>query len=59
MDYSIHEMETLRSTNEQKIDEIQCINGQLTKALEVNKKKIIFYILFSFFLFRQFNEQLI
>ena len=36
MDHSIEEMETLRSANDQKIFEIQRINGQLNKALEVN-----------------------
>jgi hypothetical protein len=35
MDHAIEEMETLRSANEQKIFEIQRINGQLNKALEV------------------------
>ncbi|CAF3093581.1 unnamed protein product, partial [Rotaria sp. Silwood2] len=35
MDYTIGEMETLRSGNEQKIAEIQRINSQLNKALEV------------------------
>ncbi|CAF0867186.1 unnamed protein product [Rotaria sp. Silwood1] len=39
MDHSIDEMETLRSANEQKIFEIQRINGQLNKALEVYLKK--------------------
>ncbi|CAF2666879.1 unnamed protein product [Rotaria sp. Silwood2] len=34
MDYTIGEMETLRSGNEQKIAEIQRINSQLNKALE-------------------------
>lgn len=35
MDYTINEMDTLRSANEQKATEIQRINTQLTKALEV------------------------
>ena len=39
MDHSIDEMEALRSTNEQKIFEIQRINGQLNKALEVILRK--------------------
>ena len=43
MDYTIDEMETLRSANEQKITEIQRINGQLTKALAVNQT--IYFIL--------------
>jgi hypothetical protein len=38
MDYTIDEMQTLRSENEQKIDEIQRISSQLNKALEVNYK---------------------
>ena len=33
--HAIDEMETLRAANEQKIFEIQRINGQLNKALEV------------------------
>jgi hypothetical protein len=40
MDYTIDEMETLRTANEQKVTEIQRINNQLNKALEVNKNKI-------------------
>ncbi|CAF0729543.1 unnamed protein product [Adineta steineri] len=36
MDHAIDEMETLRSISEEKIYEIQRINGQLNKALEVN-----------------------
>lgn len=39
MDYTINEMETLRLANEQKVTEIQRINNQLTKALEVKKFK--------------------
>ncbi len=35
MDHVIDEMEMLRSANEQKILEINRINGQLNKALEV------------------------
>jgi hypothetical protein len=35
MDHIIDEMDILRSANEQKIFEIQRINGQLNKALEV------------------------
>ena len=38
MDYTIDEMETLRSGNEQKRTEIQRLNGQLQKALEVMTK---------------------
>jgi hypothetical protein len=45
MDYTIDEMETLRSANEQKLTEIQRINGQLTKALAVNQIQIIYFIL--------------
>jgi hypothetical protein len=37
MDYTIDEMETLQSANKQKLTEIQRINGQLNKALEVNE----------------------
>ncbi|CAF3082161.1 unnamed protein product [Rotaria socialis] len=40
MDHAIDEMETLRSTNEQKIFEIQRINGQLNKALETVKQTV-------------------
>lgn len=35
MDHAIDEMDMLRSANEQKIFDIQRINGQLNKALEV------------------------
>jgi hypothetical protein len=56
MDHAIDEMETLRSINEQKIFEIQRINGQLNKALEVIKYIFLFLILFSF---RRLNKQLI
>ncbi len=57
MDYTIDEMETLRSANEEKVTEIQRINGQLNKALEVNNTIKIEYLLF--FISRQLNEQLI
>ncbi|CAF2672943.1 unnamed protein product [Rotaria sp. Silwood2] len=40
MDYTIGEMETLRSGNEQKIAEIQRINSQLNKALETVKRTV-------------------
>ncbi|CAF4779167.1 unnamed protein product, partial [Rotaria sp. Silwood2] len=44
-DYTIGEMETLRSGNEQKIAELQRINSQLNKALEVNNITIsLFYM---------------
>jgi hypothetical protein len=56
MDYTIDEMETLRSANEEKVTEIQRINGQLTKALEVNNTIKTEYLLF--FISRQLNEQL-
>jgi hypothetical protein len=49
MDYTIDEMETLRSSNEEKVTEIQRINGQLNKALEVNntiKNEYFYYSLF-------------
>ena len=46
MDHAIDEMETLRSSNEQKIFEIQRINGQLNKALEVMQTLIIFHFRF-------------
>ena len=36
MDYTIDEIETLQTANEQKLGELQRINNQLTKALEVN-----------------------
>ena len=36
MDYGINEIQILRSENEQKASEIQRINSQLDKALEVN-----------------------
>lgn len=36
MDYTIDETEALRSANEQKTSEIQRIDNQLNKALEVN-----------------------
>jgi hypothetical protein len=39
MDHIIDEMDILRSANEQKIFEIQRINGQLNKALEVINRK--------------------
>ena len=48
MDHAIEEMETLRSANEQKIFEIQRINGQLNKALEVTILNI-FILLFCFY----------
>ena len=38
MDHAIDEMELLRSANEDKIFEIQRINGQLNKAFEVIHK---------------------
>lgn len=37
MDYTIEEMDTLRSANEQKRADITRIDGQLQKALEVNR----------------------
>jgi len=40
MDHVIDEMEILRSINEQKIMEIQRINGQLNKALETVKQTV-------------------
>jgi len=40
MDHVIDEMEILRSANEQKIFEIQRINGQLNKALETVKQTV-------------------
>ncbi|CAF3912553.1 unnamed protein product [Rotaria sordida] len=44
IDYTIGEMETLKAGNEQKISEIQRINSQLNKALEVNNmKRSLFY----------------
>jgi hypothetical protein len=49
-------METLRSANEQKIFEIQRINGQLNKALEVILKRLNKY-LFVGVSFRQLNKQ--
>jgi hypothetical protein len=49
MDYTIDEMETLRSSNEEKVTEIQRINGQLTKALEVNNTIKTEYLLFFIF----------
>lgn len=50
MDYAIDEMYTLRSANEQKLTEIQRINGQLNKALEVKTKINILFIHNSLFL---------
>lgn len=44
MDHVIDEMETLRSANEQKVFEIQRINGQLNKALEVIEKLPFLYV---------------
>ena len=38
----IDEMDTLRTSNEQKIFEIQRLNGQLNKALDVNSCRIAF-----------------
>jgi len=40
MDYTIDEIQTLQTANEQKTLEIQRIDNQLNKALEVNQKKI-------------------
>ncbi|CAF1444928.1 unnamed protein product [Adineta steineri] len=40
MDYTINEMEILRSANEQKRTEIQRIDGQLHKALETVKRTV-------------------
>ncbi|CAF0963938.1 unnamed protein product [Rotaria sp. Silwood1] len=40
MDYTIGEMETLRSENQQKMAEIQRINSQLNKALETVKQTV-------------------
>ena len=53
-------MNILRSTNEQNFTEIQRINGQLSKALEVNKikRKENTYNYFLLIL-RQLNKQLI
>jgi len=52
MDYTIHEMDTLRSANEQKLTEIQRINTQLTKALEVmnSNSNYLFYHLKKIYL---------
>ena len=44
MDYTIDEMETLQTANEQKITEIERINNQLHKALEVKAKHPFFFI---------------
>jgi len=60
MDYTIDEMETLRTVNEEKLTEIQCINNQLNKAFEVNKRiSFYFYFFFHSRNFRLSNEQLI
>ncbi|CAM4951281.1 unnamed protein product [Rotaria socialis] len=40
MDYTIDEMQILRSENEQKIDEIQRSSSQLNKALEAVKRTV-------------------
>jgi len=47
MDHVIDEMEILRSANEQKVFEIQRINGQLNKALEVIQKYFSIFLFFS------------
>lgn len=36
MDHAIDEIQTLQAANEQKVVDIQRINGQLSKALEVS-----------------------
>jgi hypothetical protein len=56
MDYTIDEMETLRTVNEEKLTEIQCINNQLNKAFEVNKR-ISFYFYFFFFILEILDYQ--
>jgi len=56
MDHAIEEMETLRSANEQKIFEIQRINGQLNKALEVIDT-ILFISLYYYSVFIQTVKQ--
>lgn len=43
MDYTIDEIQTLQTANEQKTLEIQRIDNQLNKALEVNKLLIFIY----------------
>ncbi len=60
MDYTLGEMETLQLANEQKVTEIQRLNNQLNKALDVNLYHTLIFI-YSFILkiFRQSNEQLI
>ncbi len=59
MDHAIEEMETLRSANEQKIFEIQRINGQLNKALEVIDTILFISLYYYSVLFRRLNKQLI
>jgi hypothetical protein len=44
MDYTLGEMETLQLANEQKVTEIQRLNNQLNKALEVNLPHTIIFI---------------
>jgi len=46
MNYTIDEMETLQTGNEDKLNEIQRINHQLNKALEVKTKTLVY--LFSY-----------
>ena len=48
MDHVIDEMEMLRSANEQKIFEIQRINGQMNKALEVTNNLDLISFSFHF-----------
>jgi hypothetical protein len=38
MDYTIDEIDTLQTANEHKLNEIQRINNQLTKAFEVSSQ---------------------
>ncbi len=42
MDYTLDEMDTLQTANEHKLNEIQRINTQLTKALEVSSYSSFF-----------------
>lgn len=59
MDYSLEEMATLQAANEQKVTDIQRLNNQLSRALEVEMRRVFRLFLFdSELLDRQTNSGL-
>lgn len=60
MDYTIDQIDTLQTVNQQKNEDIQRLNTQLTKALQVERLCVVYhYLIYKFFIFiyRQLNVQ--